>query len=152
VTLLTLVKGLPLSYNRDLQEDKPPFFDAADTAKSVLVILVRLLPGLIVNRERLERAAGDSLLLATDLADYLVLKGVPFRQAHAVVGQVVRYALERKKALTALSTAEWRRFSKQFGPDLKKYLTLEQSLARKAQQGATAMSQVAARIKELEGQ
>jgi argininosuccinate lyase len=152
VALLTLLKGLPLSYNRDLQEDKPPFFDAADTVKSVLVILVRLLPGVIVHRERLERAAGDSLLLATDLADYLALKGVPFRQAHAIVGQVVRYALERKKALTALSPAEWRRFSKQFGSDLKPYLSLEQSLARKAQQGATAMSQVAVRIKELEQQ
>ena len=152
VSLLTLLKGLPLSYNRDLQEDKPPLFDAAETAKATLVILVRLLPGLIIHRERLERAAGDSLLLATDLADYLALKGVPFRQAHAVVGQVVRYALERKKALTALSPAEWRRFSKQFGPDLKQYLTLEQSLARKAQQGSTAMNQVAARIKELEQQ
>jgi argininosuccinate lyase len=152
VALLTLLKGLPLSYNRDLQEDKPPLFDAADTVKSVLVILVRLLPGVIVHRERLDRAAGDSLLLATDLADYLALKGVPFRQAHAIVGQVVRYALERKKALTALSPAEWRRFSKQFGPDLKPYLSLEQSLARKSQQGATAMSQVAARIKELEQQ
>jgi len=152
VALLTLLKGLPLSYNRDLQEDKPPLFDAAETVKSVLVILVRLLPGLIVHRERLERAAGDSLLLATDLADYLTLKGVPFRQAHAIVGQAVRYALERRKALTALSPAEWRRFSKQFGPDLKSYLTLQQSLARKAQPGATAMSQVAARIKELEQQ
>jgi argininosuccinate lyase len=152
VALLTLLKGLPLSYNRDLQEDKPPLFDAADTVKAVLVILVRLLPGLVVHRERLERAAGDSLLLATDLADYLVLKSVPFRQAHAIVGQIVRYALERKKALTALSPAEWRRFSKHFGPDLKPYLSLERSLARKTQRGATAMSQVAARIKELEQQ
>jgi len=150
VALLTLLKGLPLSYNRDLQEDKPPLFDAADTVKSVLVILVRLVPGLIVHRERLERAAGDSLLLATDLADYLVLKGVPFRQAHAVVGLAVRYALERNKALTAFSAAEWRRFSKHFGPELKRYLTVEQSLARKTQQGATALEQVAARIKELE--
>jgi argininosuccinate lyase len=150
VAVLTIVKGLPLAYNRDLQEDKPPFFDAVDTAKASLVVLLRLLPAVIVNRPRLAQAAADSLLLATDLADYLVLKGVPFRQAHALVGQVVRYALERKKALNALTPAEWRRFSKHLGPELKHYLTLEQSLARKAQPGATALAQVAARIKELE--
>ena len=150
VALLTIMKGLPLAYNRDMQEDKPPLFDAVDTTKAALVVLLRLLPDLTIHRARLEQAAADSFLLATDLADYLVLKGVPFRQAHALVGQAVRYALERKKALGALSTAEWRCFSKQFGPDLKAYLTLEQSLARKTQPGSTALAQVAARIKELE--
>ncbi len=150
VTLLTVMKGLPLSYNRDLQEDKPPLFDSVDTVKSSLVVLIRLLPGLTIHRPRLDAAASDGFLLATDLADYLVLKGVAFRQAHAVVGQAVRYAVERNKSLTALTPAEWRRFSKQFGPDLRHYLTVEQSLARKTQYGATATAQVAARIKELE--
>ncbi len=150
VALLTIMKGLPLAYNRDLQEDKPPLFDAVDTVKAVLVVLLRLLPSIIICRSRLEQIAADGFLLATDLADYLVLKGVPFRQAHTLVGQVVRYALERKKSLNALSSAEWRRFSKHFSPDLKSYLTVEQSLARKAQQGSTALAQVTARIKELE--
>ncbi len=103
MSLLMTVKGLPLSYNRDLQEDKEPVFDAVETATTCLEILAATLRTLSVRREAMAEAASDSMLLATDLAEHLVLRGVPFREAHGIVGGVVRSALEANQPLSALS-------------------------------------------------
>ncbi len=150
LTLLTVLKGLPLSYNRDLQEDKAPVFDAVDTVKDCLTLLTGLTEGLTVRRAAMAQAAGAGFLLATDLADYLVLKGVPFRTAHAVVGRLVRERLDRGKDLTGLSLDDLRSHSKAFEKDALDVLSVEGSLERKAQIGGTARKRVEARLRTLQ--
>ena len=150
MALLTVLKGLPLSYNRDLQEDKAPVFDALETVKDSLGLLALLVSGLSVRRAVMARAATEGFLLATELADYLVLKGVPFRQAHAVVGRIVRDRLDRGKDFTGLSLDELRRFSKAFEKDALDVLSVEGALERKAQIGGTARTRVEARLKILQ--
>jgi len=156
LALLTLLKGLPLSYNRDLQEDKESLFDAVDTVKGCLSILPRLLNATEVDRDRMMNAASEGGLLATDLADDLVLRGIPFREAHAIVGQVVRYALERGKPLEELSLKEFKRFSPRFGRSILKVLSPERSVSRKRTLGGTApervWSEIVAWEKRLEKQ
>src|SRR5690606_28334838 len=93
VTLLTTLKALPLAYNRDLQEDKPPLFDSVDTVRAALEILCAMLPRLEIRADRMRAAAGAGFTLATELADYLATKGVPFRDAHGVVGAIVQWAI-----------------------------------------------------------
>ncbi|MEK9172895.1 MAG: argininosuccinate lyase, partial [Nitrospirota bacterium] len=150
MALLTVLKGLPLSYNRDLQEDKGPIFDAVDTVRDALGMLASLVPGLSVRRAAMARAATEGFLLATELADYLVLKGVPFRQAHAVVGRIVRDRLDRGKDLTGLTLDDLRRFSPAFEKDALDVLSVEGALERKAQIGGTARKRVEARLKVLQ--
>jgi argininosuccinate lyase len=111
LSVLTMLKGTPLAYNRDLQEDKQAFFEAEDVLLSTLNVFARMLPALRFDGERTLAAATSGYALATDLADYLVRKGVAFREAHAAVGKLVRYAEERGKAFSELSLAEYRRFS-----------------------------------------
>ena len=147
--MLTVLKGLPLAYNRDLQEDKPPLFDTVDTVKGCLAVLTALVPRLTVNAERMRAATADGFLLATDVADYLVTKGVPFREAHRVVGQVVRHCIDNGRRLEDLTREEWRRFSDCFGPDLRDWLTIEAALARRAAGGGTAPANVARRLRGL---
>jgi argininosuccinate lyase len=149
MAMLTILKGLPLAYNRDLQEDKPPLFDTTDTVKGCLAVLTALVPRLGVNAERMEAAAHDGLLLATDVADYLVTKGVPFREAHHVVGQAVRRCLESGRRLEDLGDDEWRALSPRFGPDLREWLSLEAALARRGAGGGTAPANVARRLRGL---
>ncbi|HET6369661.1 MAG TPA: argininosuccinate lyase [Nitrospiria bacterium] len=146
LSMLTILKGLPLSYNRDLQEDKEPLFDAVDTLKGALSILARLSAGIRVNRKRMMEAASEGGLLATDLADDLVDRGVSFREAHAIVGQVVRYALDRKKPLDRLTVEELKRFSSRFNPEMVKGLSVERSVARKKTAGGTAPGSVRSEI------
>jgi argininosuccinate lyase len=147
--LLTVLKGLPLAYNRDLQEDKVPLFDSVDTVKGCLAVLTDLLPRLTVHAEAMRAAAADPFLLATDVADYLVTKGVPFRQAHRVVGQAVRACVDQGRALADLTLAEWRALSPSFGPDFRDWLTIEAALARRAAGGGTAPVNVARRLREV---
>ena len=149
IALLTTMKGLPLSYNRDLQEDKEPLFDALDTVGNSLGVLTELLRGLRVNREAVAAAAKSGLLLATELADYLVHKGVPFREAHGTAGRLVRYCLQRRKELRTLSLDELRSFSPQFEKDALDALTVDGAVERKAQIGGTARPRVQQRIKAL---
>src|SRR6185436_20294252 len=115
VALLTTLKGLPLAYNRDLQEDKPALFDAADTLRQCLDVLAAMLPALRFRTERMA-AAADGLLLATDAADLLVECGVPFRRAHAVVGGLVRHCLTTETAFRDLNAATLRRYSSHLTP------------------------------------
>jgi argininosuccinate lyase len=138
VAVLTTMKGLPLSYNSDLQEDKEPFFDSVDTLDAVLGVLPPLLASLTFRIERMRDAAGEHFATATDLADYLVRKGLPFRQAHEVVGRVVRHALEGGRRLDELPVETLQTFSPLIGPDVRSALTVEASLAARGVTGGTA--------------
>jgi argininosuccinate lyase len=138
VAVLTVMKGLPLTYNSDMQEDKEPLFDTVDTLEAVLTVLPPLLRSLSFDRARMREAATASFSTATDLADYLVRKGVPFRQAHEVVGRVVAHAIERGATLDALTGDELRGFSPLFGDDAVRAVTLEASLRARAVIGGTA--------------
>jgi len=142
MAILTTLKGLPLAYNRDLQEDKQPLFDTVDTLLPTLETFAALLPALRVDSERMEAAARNSYTLATDLADYLVHKGMPFREAHQTVAELVRYAEGDGKPLSGLSLEEYRGFSPLFDQDV---LTLDvrASIAARDVPGGTAPSRVA---------
>jgi argininosuccinate lyase len=136
VSLLVTVKGLPLAYNRDLQEDKEPLFDAVETARSSLELLAGVIASLRVDAQAMASAAADPLLLATDLADHLVQEGVPFREAHGIVGRVVADALERGVALDRLGRDELRRFHPALDLDPARFFSAERSLeARRAPGG-----------------
>ncbi len=145
--LLTLMKAQPLAYNRDNQEDKPPLFDTLDTVSACVKLFAALVPAIKVGRENCRRAAKLGFSTATDLADYLVKKGVSFRDAHAVVGKAVRYAAERSKDLSELSLSELRRFSKLIGQDAYQVLVLEGAVAARKHFGGTAPAQVRAAAK-----
>jgi argininosuccinate lyase len=146
VALLTVMKGQPLAYNKDNQEDKEPLFDAADTLRDVLAILAELLRGVTPRPERMLAALGEGYATATDLADYLVRKGVPFRDAHEAVARAVRAAEAAGKDLAALSTAELKAFSPQVGDDVHQVLTAEGSVASRRHIGGTAPEAVRAAI------
>jgi argininosuccinate lyase len=150
INLLTTMKALPLSYNRDLQEDKPALFDALDTVTTSLQVLTELMRRLKVNRESLRQAVQGGGLLATEVADYLVSKGMPFREAHGVTGRVVRSAQERGCELTSFTLEELRQFSDRFDKGVFARLTVQAAIDRKAQIGGTARGQVEQRIKQLE--
>jgi len=139
--MLTTMKGLPLSYNRDMQEDKEGLFDTVDTLNSTLEVFAAMIGNLHVNKERTRQAAGESYALATDIADYLVKKYVPFRQAHAIVGKLVRYAIDNGKTLSQLDITEYKKFSPKFDDDVKS-ITVESSLEARSVPGGTAPEQV----------
>jgi argininosuccinate lyase len=138
VALLTAMKGLPLTYNSDMQEDKEAWFDSVDTLEGILAVLPPMLAGLTFRADRMRRAAGENFAPATDLADYLVKKGLPFREAHEVVGRVVRHAIDAGKELDALTIDELRRFSPLIEKDVHVALTVEASLAARNVAGGTA--------------
>jgi argininosuccinate lyase len=138
VAVLTALKGLPLAYNSDMQEDKEPLFDSVDTLLAVLGVLPPMLTSLTFRVDRMRAAAGENFATATDLADYLVRKGLPFRQAHEVVGRVVRHALDRGVGLEQVPLADLRRFSDLIGGDVHQALTVDASLRARAVTGGTA--------------
>ena len=142
MAVLTTMKGLPLAYNSDMQEDKEPFFDSVDTLEAIVGVLPPLLAALTFRTDRMRRAAGEHFSTATDLADYLVRKGLPFRQAHEVVGRLVRYALDEGKTLEDLTLPEFRRFSPLIDGDVKDAITVEASLRARAVTGGTAPAAV----------
>jgi argininosuccinate lyase len=148
--LLTTLKALPLSYNRDLQEDKPALFDSLDTVSASLRVLTRLMDRLKVNREAMKRAVETGGLLATELADYLVSRGVPFREAHGITGRIVRAAVDAKRELTDFSLEELRMFSDRIEKDVFARVTVAAAIDRKRQVGGTARGRVEQRIRELE--
>jgi argininosuccinate lyase len=141
-TLLTLTKGLPLTYNRDLQEDKPPVFDSFDQAALCADVLAGTLQGTTVYPDRCAAAVADPALLATDLADYLVLKGVAFRDAHHAVGAVVRLAEKNAVALDHLPTEEVQRVHPSFGSDWVTVFDLKRALAKRVGTGMPGPAQV----------
>jgi argininosuccinate lyase len=143
VSLLTMLKSLPLAYNKDMQEDKEAVFDAFDTTRACLEVAALVLRNVELNEERMRAAASQGMMNATELADYLVRKGVPFREAHDTVGRIVVKAIERGVELGELSLDELRTFSSQIEGDVFDVLTLEKTLATKAIAGGTAPERVA---------
>lgn len=148
--LLMTVKGLPLAYNRDLQEDKEPLFDAADTVRAAVQLMTGMLEALKLRPERLAAALHGGFLSATDLADYLVNQGVPFRTAHEQVGRLVGYAEFQGKELWDLSLEEIQRFASQAGPDIFDWLKIENVVARRTSPGGTAPVRVEEALKKVE--
>jgi argininosuccinate lyase len=140
--LLVLLKSLPLTYNRDLQEDKERLFDTVDTVRSSVRLTAGMLQSISINREVCARAANDASMLATELADYLVRKGVPFRQAHHAVGRVVALAEQSGKSIGELSIVEFQSINKTFGPDTLEALQLKKALANRSLVGAPGTQQV----------
>ena len=147
VALLTLMKGQPLAYNKDNQEDKEPMFDTLDTVRGSLKVFADMIPAMTVKREAMREAARRGFATATDLADYLVRKGVAFRDAHEIVGRAVRHGIETGKDLSELPLAELQRFSAVIGDDVYAVLTLEGSVAARKHHGGTAPEQVRAALK-----
>ena len=151
VAILTILKGLPMTYNRDLQEDKEPLFDTVDTLQASLRVLTAMLGRLAFNRQRMEAGAAGGFSTATDLAEYLVRKGVPFREAHGIVGRIVSFCIREGKALTGLTLEEFQQFYKGFENDLFQCLTVRQSVEARREIGGTAEETVRKRIAEIEG-
>ncbi len=146
--LLTILKGLPMTYNRDLQEDKEAVFDSVDTLKAALGVFAAMLGEARAETDRMAQATADPMLLATDLADYLVLHGVPFRQAHEVIGKLVALCLERKVGFAELSMDDYRAASPAFGEDVYAVLDVRRSLESRQATGAPSFANVAARLAE----
>jgi argininosuccinate lyase len=142
VGLLATLKALPLAYNKDMQEDKEAVFDAFDTVRGCLQVTSTVMRNVTVNEERALLAASSGYMNATELADYLVRKGMPFREAHEVVGKVVRRAIELGKEIEELPLAELKNFSTQIDTDVYDALTLEATLNSKSQIGGTARARV----------
>ena len=146
VALLTLMKSQPLAYNKDNQEDKEPLFDLIDTVRDCLKAYADMVPAIKPKKENLYSAALKGYATATDLADYLVRKGIAFRDAHEIVGKSVAYGIAQKKDLSALSLAELQQFSAQISNDVFKVLTLEGSVQARNHVGGTAPNQVRAAV------
>jgi argininosuccinate lyase len=148
MALLTLMKAQPLAYNRDNQEDKQTLFDTVDTTRACLAAYREMIPAMSVNRTAMKEAAGRGFATATDLADYLVRNNVPFRDAHAVVGKIVKHAIRRGKTLSELTLAELRKFSTKINEDIFDYLELNGSIAARDHIGGTAPTQVKQAVKQ----
>jgi argininosuccinate lyase len=148
VSMLVMLKGLPLAYNKDLQEDKEPIFDAADTVLDCLRVLAPMLRGLYINEQNMRRAVGQGFLNATELADYLAQRGVPFRQAHEMAGQAVRLAESQGCTLEELSLAQYQEISPEIQEDVFICLEPEHAIAARKSPGGTAGVNVDTALKE----
>ncbi|WP_457568271.1 argininosuccinate lyase [Desulfurobacterium sp.] len=147
VAILTVIKGLPMTYNRDLQEDKEPLFDAIDTVKLAIEVNARVVKGMKPKKDRMRQQASKGFSLATDVADYLAKKGVPFREAHRIVGEIVAYCLDTGKTLESMSIDEFQKFSDAFEEDVLNLMSVEGSTLSRDVTGGTSRKQV---LKELE--
>jgi argininosuccinate lyase len=145
-TLAGVLHGLPLTYGKDMQEDKEPLFDAVDTVELCLEVADGMLAGISFDRKRLESASGDEMLAATEVADLLVRRGVPFREAHGIVGELVRHADEQGKPLSEIDASELRRFSEHLDEEYFEVLGEESWLESKRVHGGTASARVAEQI------
>ncbi len=141
MAMLTVMKGLPLTYNRDMQEDKEGLFDTVDTLIGTLDVFTGMVGTLKFKAEKAAKAAGEGYILATDLADYLVARGMPFREAHGVVSGLVQYAIDKGKPFDKLSITEYKKFSPKFGKDVYK-ISAQTSVAARNTVGGTAPAQV----------
>ena len=150
MALLTIMKSLPLAYNRDMQEDKAALFGTVDILTECIGIYIKMLPKLKINQETMRQAASTGYLNATDMADYLVARGMPFRQAHSCVGKAVGYALSKKMELHELTLEELKPFSSLFDKDIFDVLTTKEMINRRKSFGGTATENVLAAIKEAE--
>lgn len=142
MTLLTIMKGLPLAYNKDMQEDKLPVFDAADTLADSLGIFTEMIATIKVNDQIMEKAAKSGFMNATDAADYLVTKGIPFRDCHEIIGRIVLYCVQAGKAIEELTLEELREFSPAFEEDIYEKIDIRACIAAKKSQGSTSPESV----------
>ncbi|WPX10136.1 argininosuccinate lyase [Anaerocellum danielii] len=149
IGLLTVLKGLPLSYNKDLQEDKEFLFDSIETVEMSLVIINEILKTLKINKENMERSCKSGFINATDLADYLVTKGIPFRDAHFIVGNIVKYCIESGKILEDLSLEEYKRFCEKIQEDVYQFIKIETCVNRRKSYGGTSIESVRKQIDNL---
>lgn len=149
VGTLTMLKGLPLAYNKDLQEDKEAIFDGFDTVKSCLTVMVGMIDTMKVNKGAMLEAAKKGFLNATDLADYLTKKGMPFREAYQTVGRIVAYCIEHKQTLESLPLADYKTFSSAFEEDLYTEIALETCVKKRISEGGTGYDSVEKQLKDL---
>jgi argininosuccinate lyase len=152
MNLLTTMKGLPLTYNRDMQEDKGPLFDTADTATATLAVLPEMLKNITFRRERLENSSDAAFSTATDIAEYLVRKGQPFRTAHEITGRIVRFCLDNGKTLHDLDIAVYRSFSRYIEEDVFDVISATASVNAKKSYGGTSPAAVRAQIRRFRKQ
>ncbi len=150
ITLLTMLKGLPLAYNKDMQEDKEAIFDAVDTLKMTLRVFAPMVATMRPIEENMYRAAGKGFINATDCADYLVKKGLPFRSAYKITGQLVAYCIENSKVLETLSLEEYKRMSDLFEGDVYDAISLERAVNSRTSYGGTSLSSVERQIERAE--
>ena len=148
MTILTVMKGLPFSYNRDMQEDKEPMFDTVDTVKASLEVLLEMMGNIEYKHGNMKKALDDGFITATDVADYLARKGVPFRQSHEITGKIVSYAEDKGRELLNLHISEFQMFSKEFSEDLFECITLEGSIESRKSYGGTARENVLGMIEK----
>jgi argininosuccinate lyase len=148
--IMTLLKGLPMTYNRDLQEDKEPLFDSVDTLKECLAIFTEMIKHTKFNKEKMHAAAQGGFSTATDVAEYLVKKGVPFRKSHEIVGKIVAYCIKNKKELAELKLEDYKKYYSGFASDIQDVIKLENAVNSRKHQGGTATAAVLERIKEIE--
>lgn len=142
MSLLTIMKGLPLAYNKDMQEDKQPVFDAGDTLKSSLVIFTEMIKTVKINGEIMEQAAKSGFMNATDAADYLVSKDLAFRDCHEIIGRIVLYCIENKKAIEELTLTELQSFSDKFEEDIYEKIDIRACIRAKKSKGSTSFESV----------
>lgn len=148
--LMTLLKGLPMTYNRDLQEDKEPLFDAVDTVKQSLLTFNEMIAATKFNAETMRKAASGGFSTATDIAEYLVAKGLPFRKSHEIVGKMVAYCLKNKKDINHMDLQDFRQFHELFREDIRGKLKIEKTVNLRRHPGGTARHSVLERIKQIE--
>ncbi len=149
MNILTVMKGLPLAYNRDLQEDKEPVFGTVDTIKMCLDILTKMMPKVEFRKDTMKNAAAAGFMTATDIAEYLVKKNVPFREAHNITGKIVNYCMKSNKSLSDLTLKEFKLFSNLIGRDILNFISVEASINRKKSQGSTSKGEVMKRIQQI---
>jgi argininosuccinate lyase len=147
---MTLLKGLPMTYNRDLQEDKEPLFDCVDTLKECLAIFTEMIKHTKFNKEKMHAAAQDGFSTATDVAEYLVKKGVPFRKSHEIVGKIIAYCIKNKKELAELELEDYKKYYSGFTSDIRDVIKLGNVVNSRQHLGGTARAAVLKRIKEIE--
>lgn len=142
ISIMTLMKSLPLAYNKDMQEDKEPLFDTIDTLTICIDVYARMFENIKIHKNRMLDACKQGFLNATDLADYLVAKGMPFREAHSVSGKLVAYALDKSKELDDLAIEEFKKFSNLIDKDIYKFISIDQMIERRISYGGTGMENV----------
>jgi len=150
VSIMTVLKALPMTYNRDLQEDKEPLFDTVDTLIGCLSVLSGMTENLTFKRDKMLYEARGGFSTATDIAEYLVMKGVPFRDAHDIVGRLVAYCIENTKTLESLTIEEFKGFYDGFADDVFERVTVERSVNARNIPGGTSQEMVTRRIKEID--
>ncbi len=145
-SVLILMKGLPLSYNRDLQLDKPPLFDAIDTIKDILEIFIPLFENIVIEKEAIQARLADESLFSVDIVEYLIKKGISYREAHDIVGKMVKDCLDKDKKISGLTRSELKKYSDKLGPDIKNILNAKESVNLKTSYGSTNPKLVSGQI------